>query len=156
MKTTSYELVFGQPPTKVFFPAAHGIGIEDNVKDLLDDDINSEMTNMPSTPSKTNSPPATTKSLPVPDETPLPAMTSIPPVSDDMHPPPPPAMTNTTPVTDEMHPPAMTTTLPVSDEMHPPPPLATTNTMTDSPDANSLSAFSKSEPSSDTRKTFED
>lgn len=97
MKTTPYELVFGQPPMKAFFPGAHGVDIqEEDVEDLLRDDI------QPPPPTKhTRPPPLAMRTSPMTHSPPPPPMMEIspspaptdtlpPPTSAKTHPPLPP------------------------------------------------------------------
>ena len=46
MKTTPYELVFGQPPRTSIFPGVRGTRImEEDIEDLLQDDLDSKQNN---------------------------------------------------------------------------------------------------------------
>ena len=77
MKTTPYELVFGQPPRQSVFPGAK-VGsqiLEEDVEDLLDDEPPSKLDEPPSKPdeppSKSDEPPSKSDEPPSkPDEPP--------------------------------------------------------------------------------------
>lgn len=93
MKTSPYELVFGQPPTTAFFPGAHGVDInEEDVEDLLHDDILSDpqpsKNDPPPTPSKNDHPPPPAKNNPPPSKNDLPTSPEIdtPPASSETDP----------------------------------------------------------------------
>ena len=55
MKTTPYELVFGQPPRKSDFPGACGAHVwEEDVEDLLDNDSDDKPSVDDSSPANAN------------------------------------------------------------------------------------------------------